>query len=501
LEFFRETGRLEAYRRLIWDDLARLEPVQICCVVTSDYVFDFAILYESLVMSWTFQPWLLHAVVVEQDAYERLTAAGLEGVEVHRIDAQTGDWATNAGLQTLLFDHPGLERAVVSDADNVFVAETPELFLLLNEFDFVFVGSPLAEWMVQASLWAFRRNEHSERFIELWRKHSTRGRHVDASGLPFALLENTDEQLKVRVLARGRPHDNHWFHPAPYDVQINMRPFTLTGDALGFREAEMGRAKVVHMAGLRGRANTSVAERIDALVEMVPGAAAFLQLYAELANKAARRLGMEGVLRPRAYVEERLQAAGFVARRSDLAAFLNRRGLLRTAVEVGVRDGTFSEGFLRDWKGSTLFLVDPWTAGGPDGYVDANSVRQAEHDQRYEQVQRRLAPFEGRSTIWRMTSEEAAARTWAQSVDFVYLDARHDYESVKRDLELWYDKVSPGGIIAGDGYIDGDLPEGRFGVKSAVDEFFAAKGLSVRSTHADAPFCSWIVEVPTTWNV
>ena len=58
-------------------------------------------------------------------------------------------------------------------------------------------------------------------------------------------------------------------------------------------------------------------------------------------------------------------------------------------------------------------------------------------------------------------------------MDFVYIDARHDYESVLEDLNAWFHKVKPGGILAGHDYADGMLPQGDFGVKSAVDEFFA----------------------------
>ena len=83
----------------------------------------------------------------------------------------------------------------------------------------------------------------------------------------------------------------------------------------------------------------------------------------------------------------------------------------------------------------------------------------------------------------------------------MYLDARHDYDSVKQDLEHWFDKIRAGGIFAGHDYLDEVRGSGEYGVKSAVDEFFAARGLPVRSTYVDARFRegpppSWLVEIP-----
>lgn len=39
--------------------------------------------------------------------------------------------------------------------------------------------------------------------------------------------------------------------------------------------------------------------------------------------------------------------------------------------------------------------------------------------------------------------------------DIVYIDASHDYEAVKNDIEHWIKKVKKGGYICGDDYISG----------------------------------------------
>lgn len=51
-------------------------------------------------------------------------------------------------------------------------------------------------------------------------------------------------------------------------------------------------------------------------------------------------------------------------------------------------------------------------------------------------------------------SETAAAFFADGSLDWVHLDARHDYESVKADIIAWLPKVKKGGWLSGDDYDD-----------------------------------------------
>ena len=53
--------------------------------------------------------------------------------------------------------------------------------------------------------------------------------------------------------------------------------------------------------------------------------------------------------------------------------------------------------------------------------------------------------------------------------EFVYIDADHTYESVKKDLELYLPKVKNGGIIGGHDYTDNWVE-----VRQAVDEVFGS---------------------------
>ena len=71
----------------------------------------------------------------------------------------------------------------------------------------------------------------------------------------------------------------------------------------------------------------------------------------------------------------------------------------------------------------------------------------------------------------RMTSLQAATLFANNSIDWLFLDAAHNYESVCEDLHAWYPKVK--GVMAGDDY-GVDWP----GVDQAVDEFKKHEGWS-----------------------
>ena len=63
------------------------------------------------------------------------------------------------------------------------------------------------------------------------------------------------------------------------------------------------------------------------------------------------------------------------------------------------------------------------------------------------------------------TSWEAARCFNDEYFDFVFIDADHSYECVKKDIEAWIPKVRKGGVLAGDDFR-------HKGVCRAVREFF-----------------------------
>lgn len=70
------------------------------------------------------------------------------------------------------------------------------------------------------------------------------------------------------------------------------------------------------------------------------------------------------------------------------------------------------------------------------------------------------------------TSLEVAKTFEDDSIDFLHIDASHDYENVIADIIAWYPKVKPGGFITGDDYVIN-----WSGVVNAVNSYFKDKSL------------------------
>ena len=69
--------------------------------------------------------------------------------------------------------------------------------------------------------------------------------------------------------------------------------------------------------------------------------------------------------------------------------------------------------------------------------------------------------------------------------DWIYLDATHTYAASRDDLRRWYPKLRVGGLMSGHDYQfqHQEIGDGyTFGVRDAVDEFAASRGIRVYST-------------------
>jgi len=149
-------------------------------------------------------------------------------------------------------------------------------------------------------------------------------------------------------------------------------------------------------------------------------------------------------------------------------------GLYKQAVQQ-FTDGNFVE--VGSWKGRSaaflgveiinsgkpikLYCVDTWK-----GSLEHQGLDCIKNDSLYHEFIINTKSIDSVIIPVRMPSLEAAMQFEDNSIDFVFLDASHEYEDIKADIEAWYPKVKPGGLFAGHDY-------GWPGVQRAVNEFAA----------------------------
>lgn len=135
-----------------------------------------------------------------------------------------------------------------------------------------------------------------------------------------------------------------------------------------------------------------------------------------------------------------------------------------TFVEVGSWKGRSSAYMAVEIANSNkdiaFYCVDTWQGSREHQGQDLSGLYQTFLDN--------MRPVEHHYFPLKLTSLEASRRFKDESLDFVFLDASHEYEDVREDILAWLPKIKPGGVLAGHDYYTGHnyFP----GVKRAVDE-------------------------------
>ena len=147
-------------------------------------------------------------------------------------------------------------------------------------------------------------------------------------------------------------------------------------------------------------------------------------------------------------------------------------------VEVGVLSGVTSAQLLRYRPRLVLWMVDRWAPPDADSPYAASgddlAGRPPEDFARWRREAEANTAFAAhRRHIVVAESVEAAAQFLDASLDFVFLDADHSREGVAADLEAWWPKIRPGGLVAGHDWENPDFP--GFGVEEAVLAFLAGR--------------------------
>lgn len=116
-------------------------------------------------------------------------------------------------------------------------------------------------------------------------------------------------------------------------------------------------------------------------------------------------------------------------------------------------------------KDIEFYCVDTW--GGSKEHQ-----KEFDLENLYDIFLNNMGPVENNYIPMRTTSILGSEKFGDRSLDFVFIDASHEYEDVKNDIISWLPKVKNGGILAGHDYTS-DQNSVFFGVYRAVNELLS----------------------------
>lgn len=156
--------------------------------------------------------------------------------------------------------------------------------------------------------------------------------------------------------------------------------------------------------------------------------------------------------------------------RDQLPEFFKSLGFT-TGAEIGVSWGQNIVDYCK--AGLKIYGIDPWQNSEDNIYRKIISIpgeKAKTVEDVYKYAIERTAAYPN-CTLIRKTSVDALADFPKRSLDFVYIDANHDFGYVAMDLMKWADKVKKGGVIAGHDYYSTKRDRGVRHVGNIVDAF------------------------------
>jgi hypothetical protein len=135
-------------------------------------------------------------------------------------------------------------------------------------------------------------------------------------------------------------------------------------------------------------------------------------------------------------------------------------------------------------KNIKFYCVDPWNGACEDHNANHYRCKEVQNNTLYDLFLNNIEPVKDYIIPIKDYSLNAVNQFQDASLDFVFIDASHDYKNAKADIEAWYPKMKKGSIFSGHDYPNYE------GVKQAVDEFVKEKNLILKTQEG-----CWIVEI------
>jgi hypothetical protein len=175
-----------------------------------------------------------------------------------------------------------------------------------------------------------------------------------------------------------------------------------------------------------------------------------------------------------------VENAKLFASRDYLLKYFAPQLMHGTVAEVGVMFGDFSEVIAQTIEPKLLVAIDRFDAHIYPiiwGKPSAETFKNLTHLEYYKQR------ISGRGLEIRCEagdSWECLSRYPDESFDMIYVDAGHDYESVKKDTDMAQRKIKPTGILMFNDYIKySHFDDCFYGIIPAVNNLVVNKGFEV----------------------
>lgn len=144
--------------------------------------------------------------------------------------------------------------------------------------------------------------------------------------------------------------------------------------------------------------------------------------------------------------------------RAEVLADLINENNYSSYAEIGIWRGCTAKYLLRKCNLNKLICVDNYKCN--NNMYSIKMITEAKNKSNVLRTNPRVVFYE-------LSSKEASKQVEDNSLDIIFIDADHSYDSIKEDIDLWYPKVRKGGILCGHSY-----RIWRMGVVRAVSERF-----------------------------
>lgn len=196
-----------------------------------------------------------------------------------------------------------------------------------------------------------------------------------------------------------------------------------------------------------------------------------------------------------------VENAKLFARREDLVEYVAPQLRGGTVAEIGVMYGDFSDFIIRTLEPELFVAIDIFRMhtvactfkGKPSAETFQGLTHREYYEKRFSDRSKQVRCEEG-------DSSEVLPRYADGTFHMIYIDAGHDYESVKKDADLSTKKLKPNGILIFNDYIRySHMDDSYYGVVPVVNELVVNKGFKVVGFALEGNmYCDIAIRLPTT---